>query len=79
MPSHPDRVRRNNTPTPVDDPPRHRVPFFRAQRADTLTRDELLIAYTHACDELERLRQQQRQDMDMEKVLSEMERFLSRV
>ncbi len=55
-----------------------RIPFYRDKRADTLTRDELLEAYTHACDALERQRQWYAQVQEMNHLFVETARALAR-
>lgn len=55
-----------------------RIPFYRDKRADTLTREELLEAYTHACDLLENYRRWARDDQDMERDFAKAREALQR-
>lgn len=54
-----------------------RIPFYRDKRADMLTRDELLEAYCHACDELERMRDWNRQGAEMDALFASARRALA--
>lgn len=56
-----------NNPVPM-------VAVYRGRRADELTREELLVAFTDACKELDMLRHAGQQEREMEQLFRDTEK-----